>query len=111
MMLAIIFGLSLFTALALGFLLLMARSSAQGALLEEVTRRVHDGGQAPVGWRTAVSSDTMAKPFTILRRFFASEADPEIVRKLMLAGYRKPHHADIFIGSRLALPAFLGLAV
>ncbi len=111
MMLAIIFGLSLFMALALGFLLLMARSSAQGALLEEVTRRVHDGGQAPVGWRTAVSSDTMAKPFTILRRFFAAEADPEIVRKLMLAGYRKPHHADIFIGSRLALPAFLGLAV
>src|SRR5215467_165790 len=111
MTLAIIFGLSLFMALALGFLLVMARSSAQGALLEEVTRQVRGGGPAPVGWRVAVSSDAVAKPFTILRRIFASEPDPEIVRKLMLAGYRKPHHADIFIGSRLALPAFLGLAV
>jgi tight adherence protein C len=29
----------------------------------------------------------------------------------MLAGYRKPHHADVFLGSRLAVPACLGLAV
>jgi tight adherence protein C len=111
MMLAIIFGLSLFTVLALGFLLLMVRSSAQGALLEEVTRQVRGGGPAPAGWRTAISSDSMAKPFTIVRRLFASEPDPEIVRRLMLAGYRKPHHADIFIGSRIAVPAFLGLVV
>jgi tight adherence protein C len=111
MTLAIIFGLSLFTALALGFLLLMARSSAQGALLEEVTRQVRGGGPAPAAWRSAISSDSMAKPFTVLRGLFASEPDPEIVRRLMLAGYRKPHHADIFIGSRLAAPALLGLAV
>jgi len=37
MTLAIIFGLCVFTTLAVGFLLLMGRSSAQGALLEEVT--------------------------------------------------------------------------
>ena len=108
---AIIFGLSLFTALALGLLLLMARSSAQGALLEEVARQVRGGGPAPASWRSAVSADRMAKPFTIFRRFFASEPDPEIVRRLMLAGYRKPNHADIFLGSRLGVPAFLGLAV
>jgi Flp pilus assembly protein TadC len=29
----------------------------------------------------------------------------------MLAGYRKPHHADIFLGMRLAIPAALGLTV
>jgi tight adherence protein C len=29
----------------------------------------------------------------------------------MLAGYRKPAHADIFLGSRLAIPAVLGLLV
>jgi len=108
---AIIFGLSLFTALALGLLLLMARSSAQGALLEEVARQVRGGGPAPASWRSAVSADRMAKPFTAFRRFFASEPDPEIVRRLMLAGYRKPNHADIFLGSRLGVPAFLGLAV
>src|SRR5215467_5248990 len=111
MTLAIIFGLSLFTALALGFLLLMARSSAQGALLEEVTRQVRSSGPATVGWRTAVSSDAVAKPFTFVRRLFSAEPDPEVVRKLMLAGYRKPQHADIFIGSRLALPAFMGVMV
>src|SRR6266481_912184 len=108
---AIIFGLSLFTALALGLLLLMARSSAQGALLVEVARQVRGGGPAPASWRSAVSADRMAKPFTIFRRFFASEPDREIVRRLMLAGYRKPNHADIFLGSRLGVPAFLGLAV
>jgi len=51
----------------------------------------------------------VAKPFTTFRRFFASEPDPEIVRRLLLAGYRKPHHADIFLGMRLAIPAVLGL--
>jgi tight adherence protein C len=58
-----------------------------------------------------VSGDIVAKPFTALRRFFATEPDPEIVRRLMLAGYRKPYHADIFLGMRLALPAVLGLTV
>jgi tight adherence protein C len=111
MMLTIIFGLSLFTALALGFLLLMGRSSVQGALLEEVTRQVRGGGPRPVAWRAAVSADNMAKPFTAFRRFFASEPDPAIVRRLMLAGYRKPYHADVFLGSRLVVPAFLGFTV
>src|SRR5216684_7311380 len=111
MTLAIIFGLSLFMALALSFVLLMGRSSAQGALLEEVTRQARGVGPAPAAWRSAVSADSIAKPFTAFRRFFASEPDPEIVRRLMLAGYRKPYHADIFIGARLAVPAVLGLAV
>ena len=111
MMLTIIFALSLFTVLAAGFLLLMGRSSAQGALLEEVTRQVRGIGPAPAAWRTAVTTDNIAKPFSVLRGFFASEPDPEIVRRLMLAGYRKPHHADIFLGARLAIPAILGLTV
>jgi tight adherence protein C len=57
-----------------------------------------------------MSADLVAKPFTALRRFFATEPDPEIVRRLMLAGYRKPYHADIFLGMRLAVPAVLGLS-
>jgi tight adherence protein C len=107
----IIFGLCVFTVLILGFVLLMQRSSAEGALLEEVTRPVHGAGQIPAGWRSPVSGATIAKPFTAFRRFFASEPDPEIVRRLLLAGYRKPYHADIFLGSRLAVPAVLGVAV
>jgi tight adherence protein C len=110
MQLAIVFGLILFVVFALGLLLLLGRSSAQGALLEEVTRDARGGvgGAAPL-WRSAISSDSFAKPFTAFRRFFTSEPDPDIVRRLLLAGYRKPHHADIFIGARLAVPAVLGL--
>ena len=112
MQLAIVFGLVLFAVFALGLLLLFGRSSAQGALLEEVTRGAREGArEVPPLWRSAVSSDSFAKPFTAFRRFFASEPDPDIVRRLLLAGYRKPHHADIFIGARLAVPAILGLAV
>ena len=111
MTLAIIFGLSLFMVLALSFVLLMGRASAQGALLEEVTRQVRGVGPAPAAWRSAVSGARIAKPFTMFRRFFSSEPDPDIVRRLMLAGYRKPYHADLFLGSRLGVPAVLGLAV
>src|SRR5712691_5451019 len=111
MQLAIIFGMVLFVVFALALLLLLARSSAQSALLEEVTRDVRGIGTTSPLWRSAVSSDSFARPFTAFRRFFASEPNPEIVRRLLLAGYRKPHHADIFIGSRLAVPAVLGLAV
>lgn len=111
MTLAILLALSLFTFFAVAFLFLMGRSSAQGALLEEVTREVRRPGSASAPWRAALSADILAKPFTTFRRFFASEPDPEIVRRLVLAGYRKPFHADIFVGSRLAVPALLGLAV
>ncbi len=111
MQLAIFFGLTLFVVFALGLLLLMERPSGPSALLEEVTRDVRRKGATPAPWRDTVSTDFLAKPFTAFRRFFASEPDPDIVRRLSLAGYRKPHHADIFLGSRLAVPAALGLAV
>ena len=110
MTLTILFGLSLFVAFVLCFLLLMGRSSAQGALLEQVARQARGTGPVSGPWRPSVSADIVAKPFTALRRFFATEPDPEIVRRLMLAGYRKPYHADIFLGMRLAVPAVLGLS-
>ena len=111
MALIIVSGVSIFMALMLCFLLLMGRSSAQSALLEQVTREARSTGPVSAPWRPAISGDVLAKPFTVLRRFFASEPDPQIVRNLLLAGYRKPYHADIFLGSRLAVPAVLGLTV
>ena len=111
MQLAIFFGLTLFAVFTLGLLLLMGKSSAQSALLEEVTRNVRGAGAARAPWHSAVNSDFLAKPFTAFRRFFASEPDPEIVRRLLLAGYRKSYHADVFLGARLAVPAALGVAV
>ena len=111
MQLAIFFGLTIFAVFALVLLLLLGRRSAQSVLLEEVTRDVREAGSMPAQWRSKVSADVVAKPFTWFRRFFSAEPDPDIVRRLLLAGYRKPHHADIFLGSRLVIPAVLGLAV
>jgi tight adherence protein C len=111
MTLTIVFGLGLFVAFMLCFVLLMGRSSAQGALLEQVVREARGTGPVAGPWRPSVSADLVAKPFTALRRFFGTEPDPEIVRRLMLAGYRKPYHADIFLGMRLGVPAVLGLTV
>ena len=112
MTIVILFGLGVFAVLMLGLMLLMARASSQGALLEQVAREARrTGGPIAGPWRPAISSDAVAKPFTVVRSFFSAEPDPEIVRRLMLAGYRKPHHADIFLGMRLAIPAALGLVV
>ena len=109
MTLIILFGLGLFAAFMLCIVLLMGRSSTQGALLEQVAREARGSGPISGPWRP-VSADAMARPFTALRRIFSAEPDPEIVYRLMLAGYRKPYHADIFLGMRLAVPAVLGLS-
>jgi tight adherence protein C len=104
----IVVGVCLFLGFVFLLLLLMPRPSAAGALLQEVTRPVR--ADAP-SWRSAVDIDFLAKPFTLVRRLFTAEPDPQLVRRLMLAGYRKPAHADIFLGSRLAIPATLGMLV
>jgi tight adherence protein C len=105
----IILGVCLFVGFLFLFLLLTPRPSAAGALLQEVTRPVRPA-DAPA-WRSALDVDYLAKPFTLVRRLFAPEPDPKLVRRLMLAGYRRPAHADIFLGSRLAIPAVLGILV
>ena len=106
----IILGICLFIGFVFLFLLLMPRTSAAGALLQEATRPMRAEAAAPA-WQSALNVDYLAKPFTLVRSLFSPEADPKLVRRLMLAGYRKPAHADIFLGARLALPALLGLGV
>ena len=110
MTLLILFGVGLFAVFAVALVFLMGRASSQGALLEQVARAARGTGPVAGPWRPSLRSDVVAKPFTAFRNFFSSEPDPEIVRRLMLAGYRKPHHADIFLGMRLAVPAILGLS-
>src|SRR5260370_25693732 len=106
----IILGVCLFVGFLFLFLLLTQRQSAAGALLEEVTRQ----GRAQAGvpaWRAAVDVNVLAKPFTVVRSLFTPEPDPQLVRRLMLAGYRNPASADIFLGARLAIPAVFGLLI
>src|SRR5947207_2204450 len=109
MLFIIILGVCLFIGFAFLLLLLMPRESAAGALLQEVTRPVAQVDTP--AWRTALDVDYLAKPFTLIRSLFTPEPDPKLLRRLMLAGYRKPAHADIFLGCRLALPAILGLFI
>jgi len=106
----IILGLCLFAGFLFLFLLLTQRQSAAGALLHEATKQGRAQVEAPA-WRSAVDVDILAKPFTLVRSLFAPEPDPQLVRRLMLAGYRKPASADIFLGARLAIPAVFGLLI
>lgn len=106
----ILLGICLFFGFLFLVLLLMPRPSAAGALLEQVTRPGRTT-EAPPLWRAALNVDYFARPFTILRGLFSPEPDPDLVRRLALAGYRKPAHADIFLGLRLAIPALLGLLI
>ena len=106
----VILGICLFIGFLFLFLLLMPRPSAAGALLEQATRTSRAAEQVPA-WRSALNVDYFAKPFTLLRGLFSPEPDPDLVRRLALAGYRKPAHADVFLGVRLAVPAILGMLV
>ncbi len=109
MSLMIFFGILAFVGFFLIALFMLPRSSAESALLDEATRHARElhqpGSQAS---RPGVNVDWLAKPFTLVRRFFSSDPDPDLVRRLMLAGYRKPAHVDIFLGARLVLPVALG---
>jgi len=109
----IVLALASFVGFLLLFLLMLPRSSAQSALLEQVTRDARDTaeGTEARSWRSVVSADFLAKPFLVIRKLMTPKPDPDLLRRLMLAGYRKPAHADIFLGARLALPAVLGFVV
>jgi tight adherence protein C len=113
MTLPLLLGLCLFLVFLIAFFFMLPRSSAESARLEEVTRQAHrpEGEGSSRLWHSALNADFLARPFTLFRKFFSSEPDPGLVRRLMLAGYRKPAHADIFLGVRLALPALLGVSV
>lgn len=107
MNIAILLGIGLFIGFMLLFLLLLPRSSEGEALLEEVTQQARTR-EAIVTGVPKINTEALAKPFTFVRSLFSPEPNPDLVRRLTLAGYRSPSHADIFLGVRLALPAVLG---
>jgi tight adherence protein C len=105
-------GLGLFLGFFL-FFLLVTRPSAASARLDEVTRDARpevERSSSPSG-RSSAILERMTKPFGRFRSLLGGKPSPDLVRRLMLAGYRKPVHADVFLISRLALPAVAGLAV
>ncbi len=108
MNIAILLGIGLFIGFLLLFLLLLPRSSEGDALLEQVTQQARTR-EAVVTGVPKINMEALAKPFTFVRSLFSPEPNPDLVRRLSLAGYRSPSHADIFLGARLALPAILGV--
>jgi tight adherence protein C len=111
-MLPLLLGVGLFATFLLLFLVLMLRTSAQSVLLDRVAREARQDAEiAGLQPRVAFwNPELIAKPFTLVRSLFAAEPNPDLVRRLSLAGYRKAFHADVFLGARLALPAVLALA-
>jgi tight adherence protein C len=106
---AILLGIGLFIGFLLLFLLLLPRASEGDVLLERVTQEAREREIVVTGV-PKINVEAIAKPFTFVRSLFSSEPNPDLVRRLSLAGYRSPSHADIFLGVRLALPAILGFA-
>ncbi len=109
MNIAILLGIGLFLGFLLLFLLLLPRSSEGDALLEQVAQQARTR-EAVVTGASRINMEALAKPFTFVRSLFSAEPNPDLVRRLSLAGYRSPSHADIFLGARLALPAILGFS-
>jgi len=107
----IVLALASFVGFLLLFLLMLPRSTAQSALLEQVTRDARAAAQEKTARSWRLDTDLLAKPFSAIRKLMTPAPDAELVRRLMLAGYKKPAHADIFLGARLAVPAALGILV
>lgn len=92
-------------------LLIMTGRSRESARLMEVT-----SGTGPTyapSSRTTIESllesDRVSKIVQPLRGLLGSRQDPELVRRLASAGYRKPVHADTYYLARVVLPAVAAL--
>jgi len=112
----IVTAIGLLLTFSILFALLFRRPSVESELVEKVTRPVGmTGGDAAVVIRDPEASmidvDSVAKPFSLIRGIFSGAPDANLSRRLALAGFRKPAHADIFLGSRLIVPPILALLV
>lgn len=108
----LVVGLVLFLGI-FSLFLFVTRPSAESARLDEVVRQARpevEHGSSSSGPSVAIL-ERMTNPFSRFRTLLGGKPSPELVRRLMLAGYRKPVHADVFLLSRLAMPAVAGLAV
>lgn len=99
----VVFGLIMFV--------LTGRSRETERLME-----VTSGTQAAVpadrgsSVESIFASDRVAKMIEPVRGLLGSKQDPEMVRRLATAGYRRGVHADLFFMSKLAMPLIAGLA-
>jgi tight adherence protein C len=102
-------GITLLLSFLLIFVLLGSRSK-EHTLLAEATSHMNPTASERLegGWFTA---ERLAKPFEWFRSSFRRQPNADIARRLVLAGYRKRYHVDVFTGVRLLLPIILAGAV
>lgn len=101
-------GLTLFFGLTLVIILLERRSAAQTRLLDSVEgyKPVVVSTFQPASFITEVTSATEK-----LRRHVGMTDTTAAARQLALAGYRQPHHVEVFYAVRLLLPAITAIAI
>ena len=99
--------------LLLGFFLIflfLGRSSPESALLAKITDQANPAGGEDEA-RLWLDAERIARPLGRFRALLGGGPNPELARRLMLAGYRKPFHSDVFVGVKLTLPVVASLAV
>ncbi len=91
--------------------LLLGGRSRESARLMEVTSGTPQAyvPETRSGWQSVLDSDRVARFAKPLRGILGSREDPELVRRLASAGYRKAAHADIFYMVKILLPVTLAL--
>ena len=102
-----------FTVVFGGIIFAMGGRSRESERLMEVTSTGQLGAATPArGSRmeTLFASERVAKLVEPVRSLLGSKQDPEMVRRLACAGYRRAVHADMFFLSKLVLPVVGGLA-
>ncbi len=87
-------------------LLLLGGRSPESTRLMEVTEGTR-GAALPTArgrWRTVLDAEHVAKAAGPLRSLLGAGQSEELARRLSMAGFRKPVHADVFFLARAALP-------
>lgn len=99
----VVFGLIMFA---------LTGRSRETERLMEVTSGTQAAAPVDRGSRaeSIFASDRVAKMIEPVRSLLGSKQDPEMVRRLAAAGYRRGVHADLFFMSKLAMPLIAGLA-
>ncbi len=100
----------IFTVVFGVILIVLSGRSKESERLMEVTSS-DSAGVAVRGLKveSIFASDRVAKMVEPVRGLLGSKQDPEIVRRLAAAGYRKAVHADLFFMAKLTLPIVGGI--
>lgn len=112
-MIYVIITLAVTFVLTFGLILLLVSGrSRESARLMEVTSGVQAAPPptSRVTLDSLLESERVSKLVQPLRGLMGSRQDPDLVRRLAAAGYRKPVHADVFYLVKLLLPALAALA-